>query len=124
MPGIWKAQAGDTTWAETPTINGASIRNVSSTPIQIGVSQDDMGIKDPDGTTYITFGAAIGSGTAYTTYGPNASPTLINKTLSLSEVNEMDFQVKVSKFPQQLSDSFSGTMTLSAQNIPQLPCPL
>jgi len=131
VPSIWKPVAGDTTWTATPGVNSATIRNVSSTPLQIGVWQDDMGINDPNGTTYVTYGAAIG-GSAYTTYGPNlivsaANPTHkatpIIKYLKLSEKNELDFEVNVSKFPQQLTGPFTGTMEISATNINQLPCP-
>ncbi|MFZ3074328.1 MAG: hypothetical protein WA093_04355 [Minisyncoccales bacterium] len=132
VPSVWKPVAGDTTWTATPGMNSATIRNVSSTPLQIGVWQNDMGIKDPDGTTYVTYGAAIGSGSAYTTYGPNLTmsttdpthkATPIIKYLKLSEKNELDFEVKVSKFPEQLAGPFIGTVELSATNIAQLPCP-
>jgi hypothetical protein len=40
----------------------------------------------------------------------------------LSEMNEMDFGVYVSKFPIQLQGPFNGVIELSAQKVPHLAC--
>jgi len=127
--GIWQEVPGNTVWATTAGVNGASVRNCSNTRLQIGVWQNDMGIKDPNGTTYATFEGRIGSSSAYATYGPNLlntdlthKATMLAKTLDLSELNEMDFGVNVSKFPIQLTGPFSGTMELSAVAADHIAC--
>jgi len=127
--GIWQEVPGNTIWATTPGTNGASVRNCSSTRLQIGVWQDDMGIKDPDGTTYVKYKAAVGSTANYQEYLPNLKntdgthkATWLEDTLDLSELDEMDFGVLVSKFPIQLEGPFNGTVELSAQAAEHLIC--
>ncbi|MCU0653509.1 MAG: hypothetical protein MUD10_04580, partial [Candidatus Pacebacteria bacterium] len=73
--GLWQEVAGNTTWAMTPAVNGASVRNCSSTRIKMGVWQDDMGIKDPDGTDYVKFKAAVSSAANYQEYENNLMNT-------------------------------------------------
>jgi hypothetical protein len=127
--GIWQEIPGNTTWANPKTVNGASVRNCSNTRIQLGVWQNDMGIKEPDGSTFVNFKAAVSSATNYQEYGPNLlntdgthKVTWLNEDLDLSELNEMDFGVKVTKFPIQLTGPFSGVIELSAQKAPHLVC--
>lgn len=121
--GVWQEVPGNTTWATTAGVNGASVKNCGNTRLQMGVQQNDMGIKDPDGTSYVQYKAAVSSATNYQTYGPGVLKWL-NATLDLSEMNEMDFGVNVSKFPQQLQGPFTGTMELSGRSSTHLVCQL
>ena len=121
--GVWQEVPGNTTWATTAGVNGASVKNCGNTRLQMGVQQNDMGIKDPDGTSYVQYKAAVSSATNYQTYGPGVLKWL-NATLDLSEMNEMDFGVNVSKFPQQLQGPFTGTMELSGRSNAHLVCQL
>jgi len=121
--GVWQEVPGNTTWATTAGVNGASVKNCGNTRLQMGVQQNDMGIKDPDGTSYVQYKAAVSSATNYQTYGPGVLKWL-NATLGLSEMNEMDFGVNVSKFPQQLQGPFTGTMELSGRSSTHLVCRL
>jgi hypothetical protein len=121
--GVWQEVPGNTTWATTAGTNGASVKNCGNTRLQMGVMQDDMGIKDPDGTSYVQYKAAVSSATNYQTYLPGATKWL-NATLDLSEMNEMDFGVNVSKFPIQLPGPFSGTMELSGKSSAHIVCSL
>jgi len=120
--GVWQEVPGNTVWATTPTLNGATVRNCSSTRLTMGVWQDSMGIKDPDGTDYVSYKAAVSSSANYKEYENDLLNedgthkfTWLKADLDLSEMNEMDFGVLVSKFPIQLQGPFTGTIELNAK---------
>ena len=104
-----------------------TIKNLGNTRIQIGVAQDDMGLGhlDTSSTTWrVLFDARIGDlevdwamydpfGAKGTTPTPGSYKPLLEK-LDLSEIEEMDFSIKVNeKWPGNL-DSYTGNMWLTA----------
>lgn len=99
------------------TIAKPTIKNVGNTRLSISVYQDDMNLGKTTGVGWnVGYGARIGHVVGFTTYEPETT-TPITSWLDLSEVNEMDFSVKVTKFPYPLPDGgFVGNMTLSAND--------
>jgi hypothetical protein len=103
-----------------------TIRNLGNTRLTIGIAQDDMalGKLDADPNTWrVQYNARIGDiETNWTTYSPfgikgtqpGTSYILLKEILDLSEIEEMDFSVKVTeKWPSNLT-SYSGNMWLNA----------
>ncbi|OIO46232.1 MAG: hypothetical protein AUJ25_00455 [Parcubacteria group bacterium CG1_02_37_13] len=111
--------------AFAPTVNGdtmATVRNVGNTRLQMSVSQDDMGLGQTGTTWNVKYDGRVGSDAAWSYYWPNATKYL-NDPLNLSETNEMDFSVDISKFPPT-GTSFIGKMTLGAISVAHLTvCP-
>ncbi len=105
-----KIIAGDLTWGGPK----ASVRNVGNTRLSMLVSQNDMGLGKTDGLWNVQYDARVGSDAAYSVYSPLQTVVLAD-SLDLSELDEMDFSVKITKFPPtNPGPGYTGTMTLSA----------
>lgn len=123
--GTHKIINGDLTWGASL----ATIRNIGNTRAAIGIQQNDMGFGKTNGLWNVQYDARIGNEEAdWTIYYPdvdypNGSYTPLKKDLDLSEVNEMDFSILVSKFPPTHDGtSYSGSMTLNATPALHLCC--
>jgi hypothetical protein len=98
------------------TSDRPTVRNLGNTRLYIGVIQDDMGLGTTDGVYNVKYDARVGNNEAdWKDYWPNtASPTYLQDILDLSEDEEMDFSILVTKFPTS-EQSWTGTLTLSAK---------
>ena len=113
-----KIISGDLLWGGPR----ASVRNVGNTRLSMQVWQDDMGFDKTDGIWNVEYDARVGSGAAFSVYAPETTNTL-DDSLDLSELDEMDFSIDVSKFPPtHTSDSYTGTIVLSAVPENHLSC--
>ncbi len=117
---------GDLTWNSPVNSGLASVRNVGNTRAAISVKQNDMGFGKTYvgsvGTWNVKYDARIGSDSAWAVYDPDVT-TLLDDELDLSELDEIDFSIDVSKFPPDHTGDYVGTMTLSASYVPHLICP-
>jgi len=112
---------GDLTW-DALNAGKASVRNVGNTRLAMRVKQNDMGLGKTDGLWNVKYDARVGSGAAFTDYYPDAT-TQIASELDLSELDEMDFSVEISKFPPtNPGPDYTGTMTLSAVLVDHIYC--
>jgi hypothetical protein len=112
-----KIISGDLTWD-----NGvASVRNVGNTRLTMNVTQNDMGFGLTDGIYNVKYDARVGSNAAFANYYPNAKKSLADP-LDLSELDEMDFSIDVTKFPPTHEGPYVGTMTLGATSLAHIPC--
>jgi len=118
-----KIISGDLTWNDTIGANPATVRNVGNTRLQMGVEQDDMGLGMTDGIYNVKYDARVGSTASFANYNPYANVKWLQDELDLSELDEMDFSILITKFPPTGGESFTGTMTLSAKKVNHLPCP-
>ena len=115
-----KIISGDKTWAPGVTGNKASVRNIGNTRLAMKVWQNDMGLSKTDGIWNVKYDARVGSAATYASYWPEVTTTLASE-LDLSELDEMDFSIDISKFPPtHTEDSYTGTMTLSAAKVDHL----
>jgi len=113
-----KIISGDLTWGN----DKASVRNVGNTRLAMKVWQNDMGFGKTDGNWNVKYDARVGSNAPFANYWPETTTTLKDE-LDLSELDEMDFSILVSKFPPQHEDgSYSGSMILSAVSKPHISC--
>lgn len=113
-----KIISGNLTWGDSK----ASVRNVGNTRLSMLVSQDDMGLGKTDGVWNVQYDARVGSSASFADYYPTETQ-LLTDALDLSELDEMDFSVIITKFPPtHLGDSYTGTMTLSATPEDHLQC--
>ena len=111
---------GDLNWDDPAGINNASIRNVGNTRTQMYVWQDDMGLGKTDSTYNVKYRARIGNDQDHwRNYVPYQTRSLLDE-LNLSEMEEMDFSIEVTKFPS--TDYGSGLMKLSAKPAAHLLC--
>lgn len=118
-----KIISGDLTWDAVLNQGRASVRNVGNTRLAMRVQQDDMGFGMTDGAYNVGYKARVGSGATWASYTPNAAARVLADELDLSELDEMDFSIIVSKFPPtHVGDSYTGDMTLSAISRAHLPC--
>lgn len=118
---IHKIIPGDLTW-DAMDMGKASVRNVGNTRLAMNVWQDDMGLGLTSGVWNVEYDARVGSSATYAYYPPETTTPLVNH-LDLSELDEMDFSVKISKFPPTHDgDCYTGNMTLSATYVPHLIC--
>jgi len=120
-----KIISGNLTW-EPSASTRPTVRNTGNTRLQMRIMQDDMGLgQTMVGNTNqwnVKFDARVGSVATSASFWPNAWTTL-NDSLDLSEMDEMDFSIDISKFPPTHEDAnFTGTMTLSANSIAHLAC--
>ncbi len=115
-----KIISGDKTW-NTMNAGGASVRNVGNTRLKMKVWQNDMGLGKTDGLWNVKYDARVGSAASYATYNPEVTKTL-EDPLDLSELDEMDFSIDISKFPPSTGPAYTGTMTLSAGFVAHLIC--
>ena len=106
---------GDLTWG--PSL--ATVRNVGNTRAAVSVLQDDMGFGKTNGLWNVKYDARVGSNANFAVYDPNVT-TVLDDELDLSELDEMDFSIDVSKFPPTHTGPYTGTMTLSAGAVPHL----
>lgn len=111
---------GNLTW-DTPGVNNASVRNIGNTRLKMKVWQDDMGLGKTDGNWNVKYDARVGSGAGFINYWPEETKTL-NDPLDLSELDEMDFSIDISKFPPTHTGPYIGTMTLTAAPFAHLVC--
>jgi hypothetical protein len=116
-----KVISGDLKW-DALNAGGASVRNVGNTRLAMKIWQNDMGFGKTDLTWNVKFDARVGNLEAdWSYYWPEVTKKLA-KTLDLSELNEMDFSIDVSKFPPTHVGDYTGNMTLSAVSDPHLIC--
>lgn len=116
-----KIISGDLAW-DALDQGGATVRNVGNTRLAMKISQDDMGFGKTDGNWNVKYDARVGSLASYANYYPETTKTL-NDDLDLSEKDEMDFSIDISKFPPtHIGDSYTGSMVLSATNVSHLVC--
>lgn len=116
-----KIISGDLAW-DAMDQGKASVRNVGNTRLAMRISQDDMGLGLTDGIYNVKYDARVGSYASFAQYYPETTKTLSDE-LDLSELDEMDFSVLISKFPPtHEGDEYIGNMTLSAVSRAHLEC--
>lgn len=111
---------GDLTW-DALNQGLASVRNVGNTRLTMKVVQDDMGFGQTSGFWNVRYDGRVGSEAVFKNYSPDQLISL-NNPLDLSELDEMDFSIDVSKFPPTHTGPYVGTMTLSAGLTSHLTC--
>ncbi|MDP2741328.1 MAG: hypothetical protein Q8O66_01410 [bacterium] len=111
---------GNLVW-DTPGVNNASVRNVGNTRLAMSVLQNDMGLGKTDGLWNVKYDARVGSSAAFAVYVPEVTQVLADE-LDLSELDEMDFSIDISKFPPTHTGPYTGTMTLTAGAVSHLVC--
>ena len=110
---------GDLTWG-TATL--PTVRNVGNTRMNLQVWQSDMGLGKTSGNWNVTFDARVGSDVPHQGYMPEVT-TILNDALDLSELDEVDFSILVTKFPIDHEGlNWTGTMVLSAVEADHLTC--
>ncbi len=116
-----KIISGNLTW-DAMNQGKASVRNVGNTRLQMSVRQDDMGFGKTDGQWNVKYDARVGSFAGFKVYSPETTNWL-DDALDLSELDEMDFSVDVSKFPPtHTGEAYTGNMTLGAKSVDHLTC--
>ncbi len=112
---------GDLTWNALNT-GLASVRNVGNTRLTMKVQQDDMGLGMTDGNWNVRYDGRVGSDANFANYYPQENKTLAD-SLDLSELDEMDFSIDISKWPPTHDGNcYTGNMTLSAVKANHLTC--
>jgi len=120
-----KKISGDLTWG-----NGVpSIRNTGNTRLWMWVAQDDMSLGQSSGNWNVEYDARVGNNeNDWTVFDPfdyentgapvwSSEYTRQEDILDLSEVEEMDFSILVTKWPDTQT-SYGGTMWLGATSAP------
>lgn len=116
-----KIIAGDLTWSPM-NLGKATVRNVGNTRLAMKIWQDDMGLGKTSGVWNVKYDARVGSASTYAVYNPEVTTTLDDE-LDLSEKDEMDFSIDISKFPpDHVGNTYNGTMVLSADQVSHLTC--
>ncbi|MFA6096621.1 MAG: hypothetical protein WC788_03280 [Candidatus Paceibacterota bacterium] len=116
-----KIIAGDLTW-DVLNQGRASVRNVGNTRLVMKIWQNDMGLGKTSGLWNVKYDARVGSASTYAVYDPETT-NVLDDELDLSELDEMDFSIDISKFPPtHVGSNYTGTMTLSADSLPHLVC--
>ena len=115
-----KIISGNLLW-EPATSTMPTVRNVGNTRLIMGVMQDDMGFGQTSGVYNVKYDGRVGSGATFVNYFPFQTRALPD-ALDLSEMDEMDFSIDVSKFPPTHTGPYVGTMTLRAVAITHLAC--
>lgn len=114
-----KIISGNLLW-EPATSTKPTVRNVGNTRLSMKVKQDDMGFGQTNGIYNVKYDARVGSDATFIDYWPEVWTTLVN-SLDLSEMDEMDFSINVTKFPPTHNTGpYTGTMTLGAEFAPHL----
>ncbi|MFH1111474.1 MAG: hypothetical protein V1712_00170 [Patescibacteria group bacterium] len=106
-----KKISGDLTFgsADKPTV-----RNLGNTRLRMNVNQTDMGLGTTNGLSNVKFDARVGNNELdWVDYNP-ATTTWLEDLLDLSQFEEMDFSILVTKFPNPVGP-WTGTMTLGAE---------
>ncbi len=113
-----KVIPGDLTWGAPK----ATVRNVGNTRLAMKVWQDDMGLGKTSGQWNVKYDARVGSASTYAVYYPETT-NVLDDELDLSEMDEMDFSIDISKFPPtHVGNSYTGNMVLSADMVDHLIC--
>jgi hypothetical protein len=116
-----KIISGNLLWEPTASTQ-PTVRNVGNTRLAMTVRQDDMGLGMTGLAYNVKFDARVGSIAPFVVYDPNTTNTL-GDVLDLSEMDEMDFSIDISKFPpDHVGNSYTGSMTLGAVSVPHLVC--
>jgi len=107
------------------TASNPTVRNLGNTRLYMKVAQDDMGLGQSSGNWNVQYDARLGSNSAdWRIYSPfkykatAGDPTsdqyqILEDILDLSEEEEMDFSILVTKWPT-VATTFVGDMWLSA----------
>ena len=111
---------GDLTWSPI-NLGPATVRNVGNTRLNLKVYQDDMGLGKTSGQWNVQYDARVGSNSIFADYSPEVTTTL-DDTLDLSELDEVDFSILVTKFPTNHSTTWTGNITLTADAYAHLVC--
>jgi hypothetical protein len=112
---------GDLTWSPM-NLGKATIRNVGNTRLAMKIWQNDMGLGKTSGQWNVKYDARIGSDSTYAVYFPETT-NVLDDELDLSELDEMDFSIDISKFPPtHIGSTYTGTMVLSADAVAHLEC--
>lgn len=112
---------GDLAW-DVMDQGKASVRNIGNTRLNMKVWQDDMGLGKTDGNWNVKYDARVGSDAVFANYYPETTKVLAD-ILNLSETDEMDFSIDISKWPPtHEGNSYTGNMVLSAQAAQHLTC--
>jgi hypothetical protein len=91
-----------------------TVRNTGNTRLYMGIEQDDMGLGTTDGTYNVRYDARVGNTAEdWKNYYPEQKKWL-QDIVDLSEEEEMDFSILVTKFPNT-DTTWTGNMTLDAK---------
>jgi hypothetical protein len=94
--------------------NRPTVRNTGNTRMYLGITQDDMGFGTTNDVYNVRYDARVGNNEAdWKNFYPYAHKWL-EDILDLSETEEVDFSILVTKFPNQ-NATYSGGMTLDAK---------
>lgn len=129
MLNVDKKVAGDLDWDS----GGATIRNIGNTRLSMWIAQDDMGLGQSSGEWNVRFDARVGNHELdwlhYDPFGFKGETPVwdedykqLEDVLDLSEVEEMDFSILVTKWPNT-DETYTGTMWLGAKKAPFRNCP-
>ena len=114
--------SGDLYFDEQGNSDKPTVRNVGNTRLQMKVKQDDMGLgKTENGSEEwnVKYDARVGSNATPRIYEPY-NWAYLDDYLGLSCTDEMDFSIRISKFPED--QRWSGDMWLGAVFAPFLTC--
>ncbi|MFA5131128.1 MAG: hypothetical protein WC467_01760 [Patescibacteria group bacterium] len=115
-----KIISGDLNYS--PNDGRATVRNIGNTRLSMKVWQNDMGLSQTDGQWNVKYDGRVGSSAEFANYWPETTKTL-TESLNLSQTNEMDFSVTITKFPPNHDgDNYVGNMVLSATPVAHLTC--
>lgn len=109
---VQKLISGDLTFL--PSDDKPTVRNLGNTRLTLGVSQDDMGLGTTDSAWNVEYDARVGNNEADWKVYPPEQLTWLEDILDLSETEEMDFSILVTKFPSPTTD-YHGTLILDAK---------
>ena len=118
---IEKIINGDLVFDEGMNSTMPTVRNVGNTRMNLTVWQSDMGLGKSSGVWNVKYDARVGSYVEHVDYLPEVT-TELEDSLDLSETDEVDFSILVSKFPTSGSTSWTGTMVLGAKTVHHLCC--
>ena len=122
MLDVHKRISGDLTWDSGTGANPASVRNIGNQRLWMNVEQDDMDLGYTTEVGWnVEYDARVGNEELNWAYYDPEEIQQLEDILDLSEMEEMDFSIKVKKFPSTSTD-YSGDMTLSATTAPFRKC--
>ena len=98
-----------------------TVQNIGNTRLNMTVRQNDMNLGKTSGVWTVLYDARVGNVVDHQTYWPEDTKVL-DEALNLSETDEIDFSILVTKFPTSPSTSWVGTMTLGAVVAEHLYC--
>jgi len=116
-----KKIAGDLTWDTMAGVAGtndnpASVRNIGNVRLNMLVKQNDMGLGQSSGQWNVEYDARVGANEAdWKKYSPSSTTFAeLEDILDLSQLEEMDFSILVTKFPS-IATNYTGVMDLDAE---------